>query len=108
MVFGDEFRGQATEPPIVRQRLPHPFRTGMIPVRGAISALGFLFVHGGGLQGWKQALGSIGDELCCPQELGGFQDHLDYVFVGVLLGRLRRVEREKEDIHGGGTGWVVS
>lgn len=99
MVFRNEFRGQTTEPLIVRQRFPHPLRTGMIPMRREIPALGLLFVHGGGFQGRQGLESSIGNKLRCPQKLSGFQDHLDYVFVGVLLGRLRRVEGEEEDIH---------
>ena len=98
MVFVNEGGGQRTEPSVIAKGRTGPDGTGMVTVRRFVAALARC-CHWDICQGQVQAALSGDDVLRCPEELRGFQYHLDDVSVAVALGRCSWVRRQKEDVH---------
>lgn len=72
---------QGTQPLVVRQTRTRPDGTRMVSMRSFIGSLVRLVGMGG------------------LQELSGFQDHLDHMFITMLFGCPPWVFREYEDVH---------
>jgi hypothetical protein len=79
----------------------HPFAAGVVSVGGLVARLlgrhckrcirkirRLLARHGGK------------DPMGCIQELTGFEDHLDDVFVAMPFSTLTGIRMEEEDVHG--------
>ncbi len=89
MVFCNKSGGKRTEPLIIGHGCPCPDGTRMIPMSGAVSA---------GPRLRRRCIGQIqaiteNYMLRRPEELRGFEDHLDYVFVTVPLRSTGRIHR---------------
>ena len=69
----------------------------MVPVCGGVAVTAAAERRGGGFEVRNAAFGR--NMLSRPQQLRGFQQHLDDMFVAVRLGGSDGVEREKEDVH---------
>ena len=97
MVFCNKSGSQGAEPHVIGQGGPGPDGTGMVPMGGAIPARPRLRRRD------IREIQTITENhmLCRPQKLGGFEDHLDHVFVAVPLGGTGRIHRQKEDVHPG-------
>ena len=100
-VLAGELCSEPTEPEVVLERTADPFATWMVSVRGLVTGLfgshckrcvrkirRFLARHGG-----KDPMGRV-------EELTGFKDHLDDMFVAMPFGALTGIRMEEEDIHG--------